>query len=137
MRVGQLMLHSRAPIQARMPLAEAAALMEKLGVTSVPVSDGTRFVGVLDEKAIVAAAERGGSGAASTSVGEALGGELAFCHIDDDVLDVAQRLLPSGGLRELVVLDDDGRVAGLLTKEDLDRGTGSSVSPSPAADDLR
>ncbi|HEX5752443.1 MAG TPA: CBS domain-containing protein [Archangium sp.] len=108
-----------AVIQPTQSVAEAAEVMRDRHVGAlVVVQEGLRPVGMLTDRDIVtrAVAERKDSRA--LTVGEIMSPEPATAHVDD-TLDRTLFTLRERGVRRLPIVDEQGRVVGLVSLDDV------------------
>ncbi len=94
-------------------LREAAHLMQKMDIGSLPVGEGDRLIGMLTDRDIVVRAVAEGRGA-DTPVREAMSGAIKYCREDDDLDDVAANMA-SLQIRRLPVVDHDKRLVGIVS----------------------
>lgn len=96
-------------------VADSVMLMKEHGISQLPVVDEERLVGIITESDLLAKLVDGRATLAS-AVAEVMFRNVQTVHVNDD----ASRLLEvfSKGLAGLV-LDDDGKLQGVITKMDL------------------
>ncbi|MFN0243283.1 MAG: cystathionine beta-synthase [Planctomycetota bacterium] len=96
-------------------VADSVMLMKEHGISQLPVLDEERLVGIITESDLLAKLVDGRATLAS-AVAEVMFRNVQTVHVNDD----ASRLLEvfSKGLAGLV-LDDDGKLQGVITKMDL------------------
>ncbi len=94
-------------------IAQAAGLMTRHDVGSLPVGDGDRLVGFLTDRDIVVRAVAGGLGP-DTPVREVMSTEVKYCFDDEDIDDVARNMAQQQ-VRRLPVLDRDKRLVGIVS----------------------
>lgn len=94
-------------------IAQAAGLMARHDVGSLPVGDGDRLVGFLTDRDIVVRAVAGGLGP-DTPVREVMSTEVKYCFDDEDIDDVARNMAQQQ-VRRLPVLDRDKRLVGIVS----------------------
>jgi CBS domain-containing protein len=99
-------------------IVDAALVMKNLDVGPLPVVDGGHLVGVITDRDITVRATAEGRDPNVTRVGEVMTHEVVACHADDDVRDAA-RLMQDVQLRRLLVVDDEGNLAGIVSIGDL------------------
>jgi CBS domain-containing protein len=146
MKIKEVMSQPVETIDARAPAMEAAAKMRELDVGSLPVCDGDRLQGFLTDRDIAVRLVAAGLNAFTTSVGEIMTPDAAYCF-DDQTLDEAAVLMEAHQIRRLPVLNRDKQLIGILSLGDLairtsgteDRGLADEVlneisEPSEAAD---
>lgn len=102
-------------------LAECATLMRNAHVGCVIVTDGAKQpspLGILTDRDIVVEAVAARIDPAQITAGEAMSHPLATAHPDDDAIDALARMREAG-VRRLPLVDAAGRLAGLVTVDDL------------------
>jgi CBS domain-containing protein len=108
------------------PLADAARLMRDSDVGPLPVADGGRLVGVLTDRDITIRAVAEGKDPFSTRVDEVMTPKVVCC-LDSDDVERAAELMQSAQLRRLLVVSDDGRLAGIVSLGDIAVRTGNDT----------
>lgn len=102
-------------------LATAAQLMWDHDCGCVPVlNEHGRVVGMLTDRDICMAAFFRGAPIAGIQVSAVTSGQLFDCTSDDD-LSAAERIMREKKVRRLPVLNEEGRLVGLLSSSDLAR----------------
>jgi CBS domain-containing protein len=119
-RVRDVMTQSPRTIDAGSPVIEAARLMKQEDVGSVPIVDGDRLVGTLTDRDIVVRVIAEGRDAQSTKVRDVASQDLVTIDPDQD-LDEALRLMARHQVRRLPVVEEDGKVVGVLAQADVAR----------------
>jgi CBS domain-containing protein len=112
-------------------VAEAAQLMKSEDVGSLPVTDGDRLVGMVTDRDIVLRVVAEGKDVQSATVGEVASRELVTIDPQQN-LDEALRLMAQHQVRRLPVVEEDGRLVGILAQADVaqqgdDKKTGQMV----------
>lgn len=105
-------------------LGEAARVMWERDCGCVPVvaDDGSgRVVGMITDRDICMAAYTEGGRLAEIRVEEAMATRLYSCAVEDSVSE-ALRIMQSAQVRRLPVVDDDGRLCGVLSLADVVEG---------------
>jgi CBS domain-containing protein len=104
-------------------LATVAALMRDENVGIVPIVDGRgHLVGVLTDRDIVVRVDANHEPAADVKAGDVMTRKLVTVRPHDDLFDVIDRM-GAEGLQRLLVVDDRGRLAGIISVSDLARRT--------------
>ena len=93
-------------------IADAARMMAKADVGSLPVGDDDRLVGMLTDRDIVIRAVAKGM-SADTPVREVMTAEIRYCYDDQDVTEVARNMAELG-VRRLPVVNRDKRIVGFV-----------------------
>ncbi len=123
-RVEQLMSRNVATCRLDDALNRAACLMweRDCGVVpvTVPEEGGERVVGMLTDRDICMAAYTQGASLATLPVRSAMSHEVRTCGPKDSVAS-AMRILATGQVHRLPVIDDAGHLVGLLSLADLAR----------------
>ena len=130
-RIRELMTENPRTVNASTPVVEAARIMRDDDVGLVPIVEGGRLTGTLTDRDIairVVAEERGLN---STTVREIASTGLVTIDPDQD-LDEALRLMAQHQVRRLPVVEEDGRLVGIVAQADVarhgdDRETGQVV----------
>jgi CBS domain-containing protein len=99
-------------------LAEAARMMRTLHVGPLPVCDDGRIIGVLTDRDITVRATAEGLDPITTPVGDVMTPEVLSCQETDDVADAALKMQMLQ-VRRLIVLDEQGRLAGIVSIGDI------------------
>jgi len=98
-------------------LAAVAQQMERHNVGAVVIVENHRPVGIVTDRDL--ALQLGARGVPPrTPVGEAMSTPATTISLDDGVFDTSQ-VLKESGVRRLPVVDEDGRLVGLVTLDDL------------------
>ena len=104
-------------------LEEAAALMKDLDVGSLPVVEGERLLGVVTDRDITVRATAAGDHPRVATVMEVMTPVVVTCTEDQDVRE-AGRLMQEQQIRRLPVIDEMGRLVGMVSLGDLAVRTG-------------
>ena len=117
MNVSEVMTAQVATATPRSTIAEVARMMADVESGAVPVAEGGKVVGLITDRDIVlrVVAE---NMPLSTTVGEVMTADVETCREDDNVADAAAKM-GSRQIRRLVVLNEDGRLAGILSLGDI------------------
>jgi CBS domain-containing protein len=105
-------------VERSTPVVEAARLMKSEDVGSLPVLDGERLVGMLTDRDITLRIVAEGKDAQSTTVGEIASTDLVTIDPQQG-LDEALRLMAQHQVRRLPVVEEDGRLVGILAQADV------------------
>jgi len=107
-------------IEATQTVADAARLMRDEDVGMTPVVDGGRLVGTLTDRDIAIRVVAEGRDPQSTSVQEIASTGLVTLDPEQD-LDEAIRLMSEHQVRRLPVVEEDGRLVGVVAQADIAR----------------
>ena len=118
-------------VEATEPIAAAATIMRDEDVGVVPVVEDGRLAAMLTDRDIVIRAIAEGRDPQSTTAGEIASRELVTIDPQQS-LDEALRLMAQHQVRRLPVVEEDGRLVGILAQADVaregdDRETGHLV----------
>lgn len=116
--VSDVMTTSPRTVERSTPVAEVAQLMKTEDVGSVPITDGERLVGVVTDRDIVLRVVAESQDAQATTVGDIASSNLVTIDPQQSV-EEAVRLMGEHQVRRLPVVEEDGRLAGVLAQADI------------------
>lgn len=119
-RIRELMTESPRTVSSDVTVVEAARVMRDDDFGLVPVVDGDRLVGTVTDRDIairVVAEERDPS---STTVREIASADLVTIDPEQE-LGEALRLMAQHQIRRLPVVEEDGRLVGIVAQADVAR----------------
>ena len=99
-------------------VVEAARLMKEADVGPIPVVDGDRLVGIVTDRDIAIRVVAEGKDPQSVTVGEIASKDLVTVDPQQE-LDEALRLMAQHQVRRLPVVEEDGRLVGILAQADV------------------
>lgn len=117
MRIGDIMASDPVSCSPETAIADAARTMAERRVSSILVFDGKEVVGIWTEHDALGH-DLDHHHAFDTPIAEVMSAPVATISADATVNDAALRFKQQG-LRHFVVVDDDGRPAGLITQSDV------------------
>jgi CBS domain-containing protein len=138
MKVRDVMSAKAETVSMSTSLVGAAKLMRRQGIGFLPVVEAGTVVGVLTDRDIVLRAIAEGRSPYMTLVSDVMTPLSMWCYADD-VLTEAARVMEDSHIRRLLVLDDDRKLVGILSLDDLaakmssDRLLGTIVRNTVAA----
>lgn len=106
-------------------VVEAAKLMRSEDAGVVPIVEGDRLVGVVTDRDIAIRVVAEGKDVSSTTVDEIASQNLVTIDPQQD-LDEALRLMAQHQVRRLPVVEEDGRLVGIVAQADVARHADSS-----------
>jgi CBS domain-containing protein len=109
----------------------AAQAMDELDVGVIPVCDGDRLVGMVTDRDITLRVVAQGRQPQQTQLHELMSPDVQTCREDDD-LEEAAMLMEQAQIRRLPVIDDQGRLVGMLSLGDI----ATKGDPDQASDAL-
>ena len=111
-------------------LVDAAGIMKARDLGWLPVADRGRVVGILTDRDIAIRGVAGGLDVRSAKVEEVMSREVFSCSINSSVEEAAN-LMEEEQVRRLVVVDENDKIAGVVSLADLAldtrRGTSEEV----------
>lgn len=110
--INQVMTPDIVIARPEQTIADAARMMAKADIGSLPVGDDDRLVGMLTDRDIVIRAVAKGL-SADTPVREIMTGNIRYCYDDQDVAEVARNMAELG-VRRLPVVNRDKRIVGFV-----------------------
>jgi CBS domain-containing protein len=116
--VQDVMTSNPCTIDADKPVAYAAKLMKQENVGIAPIVEGNRLVGTLTDRDIVLRVIAEGKDPQTISVREVASTAPVTVDPQED-LDEALRLMATHQVRRLPVVEEDGRVVGVLAQADV------------------
>ena len=99
-------------------VVDAARLMKQEDVGSIPVVEGDRLVGIVTDRDIAIRVVAEGKDVQSVTVGEIASKDLVTVDPQQE-LDEALRLMAQHQVRRLPVVEEDGRLVGILAQADV------------------
>ncbi len=118
MQVKDLMTLDVEVVRPDTPLREAAEKMRSLNVGVMPVCDGTKLLGMLTDRDITVRATALGRDPNSTTVGDTMTPDVAFCYEDQDVSEVAE-LMQQLQVRRIPIVNRAKELVGIVSLGDI------------------
>ncbi|MFC4852011.1 HPP family protein [Actinophytocola glycyrrhizae] len=120
MTVASVMTRCVVTVEPQMPVRELVVAMAESGLSALPVVDGRGMpLGVVSEADLVLGRARWLPAHGRTAA-EVIGASVRAVHVEEPVSFVA-RVLAGTGMRRLFVTDWDGRLVGVVSRQDLRR----------------
>lgn len=142
LRVRDIMSNEVQTLSTGTTVAEAAALLTERRVSGVPVVDGGRLIGVVSKSDLVDP-KSGLSTGGARSIDDVMTHLTLTVRPDDSVMLAVRRMLDAG-IHRVVVVDESGKLCGILSPTDVLRAVerGDAIAedvPGPAGSivDLR
>lgn len=129
MKVREIMSGRVHVVDANASLRDAAQIMQREDIGSVPVSENAKLIGMVTDRDIVVRAVAQGK-QDKTTVREIMSSGVKYCFDDDTVDDVA-RNMSELGIRRLPVVNRDKQLVGFVSLANI-----SSAGDSSATEDL-
>ena len=118
--IRDLMTSNPCAIEADKPVAYAAKMMRDEDVGLAPIVEGKKLIGTLTDRDIAIRVVAEGKDPESTKVMEIASTELVTVDPQQD-LDEALRLMAKHQVRRLPVVEEDGRLVGVVAQADVAR----------------
>jgi CBS domain-containing protein len=118
--IRDLMTPNPRSLESGSSVLEAARVMRDEDTGIVPVVEGERLVGTLTDRDVAIRVVAEGKDPGSTTVGEISSRELVTVDPQQD-LDEALRLMARHQVRRLPVVEEDGRLVGIVAQADVAR----------------
>ncbi|HKG42868.1 MAG TPA: CBS domain-containing protein [Gaiellaceae bacterium] len=118
--ITEVMSSNPCAIDADKPVAYAAKMMKQEDVGLAPVVEGDRLVGTLTDRDIVVRVVAEGKDPQTVTVREVASTDLVTIDPQQE-LDEALRLMASHQVRRLPVVEEDGRLVGVVAQADVAR----------------
>jgi CBS domain-containing protein len=119
-QITEVMSSNPCAIEADKPVAYAAKMMQQEDVGLAPVVEGDRLVGTLTDRDIVTRVVAEGKDPQSVTVREVASTDLVTIDPQQG-LDEALRLMARNQVRRLPVVEEDGRLVGVVAQADVAR----------------
>jgi CBS domain-containing protein len=119
-KISELMSPNPCAIDADKPVAYAARMMKDEDVGLAPIVEGDRLVGTLTDRDIVTRVVAEGKDPQSVSVREVASTDLVTIDPQQD-LGEALQLMARNQVRRLPVVEEDGRLVGVVAQADVAR----------------
>jgi CBS domain-containing protein len=118
--VREAMTSNPRSVQTGTPVLEAARIMRDEDVGVVPIVDGERLVAVITDRDITIRVVAEGRDPQTTTADEVASKDLVTVDPQQD-LDEALRLMAQHQVRRIPVVEEDGRLVGILAQADVAR----------------
>jgi CBS domain-containing protein len=118
--IREVMTSNPCTIDADKPVSYAAKMMRDEDVGLAPVVEGDRLVGTLTDRDIAIRVVAEGRDPDSTKVKDVASTDVVTVDPQQD-LDAALRLMAEHQVRRLPVVEEDGRVVGVVAQADVAR----------------
>ena len=116
--IREVMTANPSSVEPTTPVAEVARLMQQENVGSVPVVEEGRLVGTITDRDVTIRVVAEGRDPQSTNVGDVASRDLVTIDPQQN-LDEALRLMAQHQVRRLPVVEEDGRLVGIVAQADV------------------
>ncbi len=117
-KVGDVMTKDVDFVIPQDTLREAAEKMRQLNVGPLPVVDGDRPIGIITDRDIVVRAIALGHDPSTSRVADIMSTGLQTCTPETSLKEAGE-IMKQNQIRRLLVVDDSGKLAGILALADL------------------
>src|SRR5437588_1036309 len=124
-QIRNVMTSNPSTIGPGQPVTGAARMMRDSDAGIIPIVEGDRLVGTVTDRDIAVRVVAEDKDPSSVTVGEIASRELVTVDPDQD-LGEALRLMAQHQVRRLPVVEEDGRLVGILAQADVARELGES-----------
>jgi len=117
-RIGDIMTRRPRTVNPNATVADAAAMMRRLNVGSLPVCDGSRLVGMVTDRDITIRSSAEGRDPHLTPVRDVMTSGVAWAT-EDDPVEAAAKIMRDHRIRRLPIVDDHHSLVGVISLGDL------------------
>ena len=127
-----VMTRNPATCGPQAPVTEAAQLMEREGVGSIPICENGKLEGIVTDRDIAVRVVAGGRDPQATTIGDVMT-RNPECVSPGDSIDRALEVMESRQVRRIPVIDGGGKLVGIIAQADIatrlgnDHATGEIV----------
>lgn len=118
MKIRDVMNYECVVIGGDASLRQAAQKMDDYDVGVLPVCEAGKLVGVITDRDIVIRAVAQGRDPSAVTVRETMTTDFASCREDEEAA-LAAQIMEDRQIRRLPILDQHGRLAGIVSLRDL------------------
>jgi CBS domain-containing protein len=116
--INEVMTSNPRSCETSSTIADAAKLLKSEDVGSLPITESGRLVGMLTDRDIAIRVVAEGKDPQSTTVGEVASKDVVTLDPQQN-LDEALRLMAQHQVRRLPVVEEDGRLVGIVAQADV------------------
>jgi CBS domain-containing protein len=127
MKAKEIMVTNIATIEPDKNIVDAAKIMKGRRIGSLVVVKGSKPIGIITERDIVRKLIAEGKDAKNVKVKDLMSYPLITASPDDDVEVLAKRM-SKNEIRRLPVVDNDGRLVGMITATDIAKSVVKDIS---------
>jgi CBS domain-containing protein len=125
--VQELMSSNPHTITPDETVADAAKIMRDEDVGIIPITDGDRLAGTITDRDITIRVIAEGKDPTSTNVGDVASKDIVAIEPQQD-LSEALKLMAQHQVRRLPVVEEDGRLVGILAQADVARASDDAAT---------
>jgi CBS domain-containing protein len=131
--IRDVMTKNPRSVESGASATEAARIMRDEDVGIVPIVEGDRLVGTITDRDIAIRVAADGKDPGSVTVGEIASRELVTIDPQQD-LDEALRLMAQHQVRRLPVVEEDGKLVGIVAQADVAKHASSDQTGNVVED---
>lgn len=120
MKIKEVMSPKVQCVNSHRSIREAAKIMRDLKISSIPVEDDDRIVGMITDRDLVVGAMAEGKMADSTTVGECMTKGIKYCFEDEEIEEVKAKM-ENNHIGHIPVMNSDRRLVGIVTFRDIEK----------------
>ena len=125
--IREAMTPNPSTVQPNTSIAEAAQVMKSEDAGVVPVVEGEQLIGMLTDRDIAIRIVAEGRDPSSTTVGDIASRQLVTIDPQQDI-EEAVRLMGQHQVRRLPVVEEDGRLVGIVAQADIAQATDAATA---------
>src|SRR5258707_2726805 len=127
MKVKDVMHRGVAWVEPQTPIAEIARKMRDEDIGAVPVGENDRLVGMVTDRDIVIRGLAGDKACGDLVAWDVMTKPIVYARADEDVED-ALHIMEKNHIRRLPVIDENKRMAGMLSLGDISEKAGRDLT---------
>jgi CBS domain-containing protein len=127
MKLSDVMTPNPEVVAPETRLSDAAAMMRKLDIGVLPVTQDGRLLGIVTDRDITVRATAEHKSPDKTAVRDVMTRDAACCHEDEDVREGA-RLMEERQIRRLPIVDREEHLIGIVSLGDIAVNAGRKLS---------
>lgn len=108
------------------PITEIARKMRDSDIGAVPIGENDRLVGMVTDRDIVCRGLADGKDCSTLKARDVMSKPIVYARCDEDVED-ALRIMERNQIRRLPVIDENKRLAGILSLGDISQAAGREL----------
>jgi CBS domain-containing protein len=127
MKVKDVMHRGVEWVDPMTPIAEIARKMRDEDIGAIPIGENDRLVGMVTDRDIVCRGIAGGKECGELTARDVMSKPIVYARCDEDVED-ALHIMEKNQIRRLPVIDENKRLAGMLSIGDVSERAGRTLA---------
>lgn len=127
MKVKDAMHKGAVWVEASTPVSEVAKKMKAFDIGAIPVGENDRLVGIITDRDITVRCVSEGKDCSQIPAKEIMTEGVVYCNEEEDLAD-AVRIMEQRKIRRLPVLNNDKRLVGMLSIDDIAHAAPQSLT---------